>query len=117
METIKFNVHYYLSDNSHSMEAYARNRLEKYLLNAISEIAKENNIKVAIRSTAKEQGGIIDHFTIDPIVIDNIKQATVFTVAGAVVAGSEGRYLIRKFIDLLFYKFTKKGKLEIEGIE
>ncbi|MBO7081050.1 MAG: hypothetical protein J6V99_03325 [Neisseriaceae bacterium] len=55
METINFNVHYYLSDNSHSMEAYTRNRLEKYLLNAINEIAKENNVEVIIKSTAKNK--------------------------------------------------------------
>lgn len=121
METINFNVHYYLSDNSHSMEAYTRNRLEKYLLNAINEIAKENNIKVIIKSTTKKQGGLWDLFNIiitDQSITTHIKTGVILSeLAIATKIIDNKGYLRQKIIDLLFDKFTKKGKLEIEGIE
>lgn len=55
-----FQIHYYFDDNSHSMNAFVRNNMEKDLLNLISEIGKTLNIEIKIESEAKEEGGLID---------------------------------------------------------
>ena len=59
-----FQIHYYFDDNSHSMNAFVRNNMEKDLLNLISEIGKTLNIEIKIESEAKEEGGLIDIFNL-----------------------------------------------------
>ena len=57
-------IHYYFKDKSHSMNAFVRNNMEKDLLNLISEISKTLDIDLKIESEAKEEGGLIDTFTL-----------------------------------------------------
>ncbi|XAK24966.1 hypothetical protein AAH950_04770 [Campylobacter coli] len=76
LEYIKqnFQIHYYFDDNSHSMNAFVRNAMEKELLNLISEVGKTLNIDMQIDSEVKKEGGLIDTFNL----------TVVLSVSGAV---------------------------------
>lgn len=76
LEYIKqnFQIHYYFDDNSHLMNAFVRNAMEKELLNLISEVGKTLNIDIQIDSKVKKEGGLIDTFNL----------TVVLSVSGAV---------------------------------
>ncbi|EAH6535163.1 hypothetical protein JXC12_001645, partial [Campylobacter jejuni] len=59
LEYIKqnFQIHYYFDDNSHSMNAFVRNAMEKDFLNFINEIGNILDIKIKLESQAREEGG------------------------------------------------------------
>ncbi|EAJ2334927.1 hypothetical protein C0O81_07665, partial [Campylobacter jejuni] len=56
LEYIKqnFQIHYYFDDNSHSMNAFVRNAMEKDFLNFINEIGNILDIKIKLESQARE---------------------------------------------------------------
>lgn len=64
MDNENFIIHYYLKDNSHSMDAFLRNRIEKDLLSAIKNIASILDIEIEIESKAHSEGGLIETFKI-----------------------------------------------------
>lgn len=70
LEYIKqnFQIHYYFDDNSHSMNAFVRNAMEKELLNLISEVGKTLNIDMQIDSEVKKEGGLIDTFNLTVVL-------------------------------------------------
>ncbi|EAJ2182293.1 hypothetical protein P8648_001478, partial [Campylobacter jejuni] len=55
LEYIKqnFQIHYYFDDNSHSMNAFVRNAMEKDFLNFINEIGNILDIKIKLESQAR----------------------------------------------------------------
>lgn len=61
-----FETHYYFDDDSHSMDAFARNKCEKELLLVLMEISKELEIgdRIWFESHAKKQGSLKDFFEI-----------------------------------------------------
>lgn len=58
MEVFKFEIHYYLKDNKHSMDALFKNKCEAELLAAAYEILNQFNINITIESEAIKEGGI-----------------------------------------------------------
>lgn len=54
----QFDLHYYLQNNSHSMNALVRNKCERELLAAAYEIAAVLKIKIEIESFAYTEGGL-----------------------------------------------------------
>lgn len=56
----KFQVHYYFDDDSHSMNAFVRNRAEKDLLEAVKRIAELLEAPVEIETEAYQQGGLVE---------------------------------------------------------
>lgn len=64
LENIKqnFQIHYCFDDDSHSMNAFIRNAMERDLLGLISEVGKTLNIDIQINSEAKKEGSLIDAF-------------------------------------------------------
>jgi len=54
----KFQIHYYLKDDSHSMDAETRNRAEKDFLDAVSRIAELSGTPLTIETVAYEEGGL-----------------------------------------------------------
>jgi hypothetical protein len=51
-------IHYYLSDRTHSMNAYTLNRAEDELLKIIGEVSKILDVQVVTEAYALEEGGI-----------------------------------------------------------
>lgn len=66
LENIKqnFQIHYYFDDNSHSMNAFVRNAMEKDFLNFINEVGNILDIKIKLESQAREEGGIKENIII-----------------------------------------------------
>jgi hypothetical protein len=62
MESEFFNLHYYLSDTSHSMNAVVRNKCEKEILAAAYEIASVLKIDLDIETFAYTEGGLKEHW-------------------------------------------------------
>lgn len=61
----KLELHYYFGedDNSHSMDAYTRNKCEHELLQIISEITKELEINSKVETEAFKEGGLSEIWT------------------------------------------------------
>lgn len=60
----KIELHYWLNDNSHTMNAFILNRCEWELINLLKEIASTIDIDISIESEAISEGGIIQNFRI-----------------------------------------------------
>src|SRR5258708_33154822 len=63
-ELVKFNgntleIHYWFSDDSHSMNANVYNRCEHELLAVIKEVARLFSVEVYIETLPVEQGGLL----------------------------------------------------------
>ena len=58
METQWFQLHYYLSDESHSMDAFVRNKCEREILALFDEVAKNLQFSVSFESLAYQEGGL-----------------------------------------------------------
>ena len=56
----RFQVHYYFDDESHSMNAFVRNRAEKDLLEAVKRVAELLETPVEIETEAYQQGGLVE---------------------------------------------------------
>src|SRR5699024_10270951 len=54
----KFEIHYYLNDNSHSMDAFVRNKCELEFLETAKEVSRIFGIHLVLESQAIEEGGI-----------------------------------------------------------
>ncbi|ADF54390.1 conserved hypothetical protein [Zunongwangia profunda SM-A87] len=74
-------IHYYLSDKSHSMNAYTLNKAENELLKIIGEVSKILDIQVVTEAYALEEGGIKEIYK---FVLKHKKQAKYI---GAFLAG------------------------------
>ncbi len=61
----KIELHYYFDDDSHSMDAFIRNKCEAELLGLIKEIADELGItSLELESEAYAEGGLIDRIKV-----------------------------------------------------
>ena len=56
----KFELHYYLKDNSHSMNAFVRNKAEKDFLEAVKRIGDLLDSELKIETEAYQEGGLIE---------------------------------------------------------
>ncbi|EJG0412286.1 hypothetical protein C4D16_RS17590 [Vibrio parahaemolyticus] len=56
----KLQIHYYLENGSHSMDAIARNKCESEVLAIVQEIAKVLNTQIVIEAEAWKEGGLRD---------------------------------------------------------
>lgn len=60
-------IHYYLSDNSHSMDAFIRNKAEKEFLSVISILENIFETKLSLETEAYVEGGLIEYFILKAI--------------------------------------------------
>lgn len=76
----KLELHYYFddSDDSHTMNAFVRNRCEYELLQIYSELQNELDIDVRVETEAFEEGGLIELWT---FLSDNAIQITLLLTA------------------------------------
>lgn len=54
----KLELHYYLSNGSHAMDAIVRNKCETEVLAIIQEISNSLGFQVNIESVAYQEGGL-----------------------------------------------------------
>jgi hypothetical protein len=70
--TQKFELHYYLKDNSHAMNAFVRNKAEKDFLEAVKRIGELLDSELQIETEAYQEGGLIEILTFSGFVIDRV---------------------------------------------
>jgi len=57
---LKYQLHYYFDDDSHSMDAFVRNKAEKEFLEFVKHISNILELEVSIETEAYEEGGLIE---------------------------------------------------------
>ena len=102
----QFIIHYYLNDDSHSMNAFVRNAMEKDFLNIVNTISCSLNLKIELESRAAKEGGFIE-------ILDIIE---AHPVSSTIIVSSAG-YAIKRFLEYLLTGAYKKNKLENEKLE
>lgn len=60
----KFELHYYLKDNSHAMNAFVRNKAEKDFLEAVKKIGELLDSELKIETEAYQEGGLVETLAI-----------------------------------------------------
>ncbi len=65
----KFELHYYLKDNSHAMNAFIRNKAEKDFLEAVKRIGELLDSELKIETEAYKEGGLKELIVIGGIVL------------------------------------------------
>ena len=103
---VKFIIHYYLNDDSHSMNAFVRNAMEKDFLSIVNTISSSLNLKIELESRAAKEGGFIE-------ILDIIE---AYPVSSAIIVSSAG-YVIKRFLEYRLTGAYKKNKLENEKLE
>lgn len=68
----KFQLHYYLKDNSHAMNAFVRNKAEKDFLEAVKRIGELLDSELKIETEAYQEGGLIETLAFSGFVIDRV---------------------------------------------
>lgn len=71
----KFQVHYYFDDESHSMNAFVRNRAEKDLLEAVKRILDITEIPSEIETEAYGEGGLLETLN---LVVPSLSAVAIF---------------------------------------
>ena len=71
----RFQVHYYFDDESHSMNAFVRNRAEKDLLEAVKRILGIVEITSEIETEAYSEGGLVETLN---LVVPSLSAVAIF---------------------------------------
>ncbi len=129
IEAKTLQLHYWLKDESHSMDAFVHNKCDTEFLGVISEIASIIGVEVSIETQPLEDGGLIRWFKFE-LNENSKKDAIILAVVIAIITGvlttpvttalSEvTKELIEKiFEDPEIKKLEKeKLKLEIENLK
>lgn len=87
----KFEIHYYLKNKSHAMDAYVRNKAEKDFLDALRKIGELLDNELAIETEAYKEGGLIESLVIGIPIL---------------------HYLSPAINDIITHYFTKDANLE-----
>ena len=69
----KLEVHYYLANESHSMDAFVRNKCEAELLAIFRELCTTIGVDIPIEALAHQEGGLLDYWD---LLGKNINQIT-----------------------------------------
>ena len=102
----QFIIHYYLNDDSHSMNTFVRNAMEKDFLSIVNTISSSLNLKIELESRAAKEGGFIE-------ILDIIE---AYPVSSAIIVSSAG-YVIKRFLEYRLTGAYKKNSLENEKLE
>lgn len=71
----RFQVHYYFDDDSHSMNAFVRNRAEKDLLEAVKRILELTDTASEIETEAFSEGGLIETLN---LIVPSLSAVAIF---------------------------------------
>ena len=107
-------VHYYLSENSHSMDALILNKAENEILKIINEISKILDIQIIIETQALEEGGIKSIYKF----LNKKKNRRNIAAIGVFIAGIAATTISEVISDNIKtdyeYEKLKKEKLNLE---
>jgi len=72
---LKYQLHYYFDDDSHSMDAFVRNKAEKEFLEFVKYIGKIFKLDILIETKAYEEGGLKEVLLIGVGVIGGLSNS------------------------------------------
>jgi len=122
-------LHYWLKNQSHSMDAFVQNKCELELLNIIEEITRKFNAKLLIETEPFGNGGLRRWFTLAPGTdsqkntfyrnfIITVVTSILVSPIGTSLAEISKNYIERSFEDKELNDLTKdKLKIEIENLK
>ncbi|MDL0089988.1 hypothetical protein [Campylobacter gastrosuis] len=99
VEKHQFIIHYYLIDETHSINTFIKNGIEKDFLNIINTINYELNINITLESKIAQNGGYIE-------VLDIIENHPV----SSTLIASATAYTIRQIVEIVKYFLSGKHK-------
>lgn len=109
----RIELHYFLENGSHSMNALIRNSTEKELLQLIERIAEELEIDFEIESFAFEEGGLREFFKL--VAKKGKKQKFLGGIVAGIIISVLSHHATRDFEQEALDK--EKTRLEIEKLK
>ncbi|MFT5647080.1 MAG: hypothetical protein ACI976_001769 [Aureispira sp.] len=107
-------LHYYLSEHSHSMDAKIYNKVESELLKVFDEVARVLNLEVSIEIQSLEEGGLRAIYTF----LNKKKNKRKIVIIGAFFAGIVGTIMADVISDKIKsdpeMEKLKREKIELE---
>jgi hypothetical protein len=82
-----FELHYYLTNNQHSMNAFVKNKAEAELLKIFKEVSDVLALELSFEIEALEQGGIREFFKVLNHEKNNQKIFIILTFLGTILSG------------------------------
>ena len=105
----KLELHYYLSDESHSMDAFVKNKAEAELLKVIKEISDLLELDLSFEIEALTEGGIKEFIKILKKKKTKKQIANILAVVGVIFSGV--------LTNIISDQFTKNPELEKSQLE
>lgn len=113
----KFELHYYLKDNSHAMNAFIRNKAEKDFLEAVKRIGELLDSELKIETEAYQEGGLKELIVIGGIVLGFLSPSINDIITHYVTQDTQTEALDKKVKEATLKNLeldSKKKELEIE---
>lgn len=113
----KFELHYYLKDNSHAMNAFVRNKAEKDFLEAVKRIGELLDSELKIETEAYQEGGLKEFIVIGGIVLGFLSPSINDIIAHYATQDTQTETLDKKVKEATLKNLeldSKKKELEIE---
>lgn len=105
----KLELHYYLSDESHSMDAFVKNKAEAELLKVFKEISDLLELDLSFEIEALTEGGIKEFIKILKKKKTKKQIANILAVVGVIFSGV--------LTNIISDQFTKNPELEKSQLE
>lgn len=115
--TQKFELHYYLKDNSHAMNAFVRNKAEKDFLEAVKRIGALLDSELNIETEAYQEGGLKEFIVIGGIVLGFLSPSINDIITHYATQDTQTEALDKKVKEATLKNLeldSKKKELEIE---
>ena len=113
----KFELHYYLKDNSHAMNAFIRNKAEKDFLEAVKRIGELLDSEFKIETEAYQEGGLKELIVIGGIVLGFLSPSINDIITHYATQDTQTEALDKKVKEATLKNLeldSKKKELEIE---
>lgn len=111
----KLELHYYFNDNSHSMDAYIRNKCETEILALIREVSIALEIEIKLDSEALSEGGLRNVWK---VLGKNSPQITLIIAVIALILQIKQLYPIEDEMDVELKNLSiEEKKLSIQKIK
>lgn len=108
----KFEVHYYFDDDSHSMNAFVRNKAEKDMLEAIRQIGFLLDSDVSIETEAYQEGGLKEFLIVGGVILGFMSPSINDVITHYFIKGTDTEHQL----DIKIKEETLKG-LRLDNIK
>lgn len=115
--TQKFELHYYLKDGSHAMNAFVRNKAEKDFLEVVKRIGELLDSELKIETEAYQEGGLKELIVIGGIVLGFLSPSINDIITHYATQDTQTEPLDKKVKEATLKNLeldSKKKELEIE---